>query len=398
MSWAGQERQFALNRCILERGGATGKMIFIKVDALTMCVEHPAFERDLKQAVMASGDTDLMQWIDADKAKRGRRRFGCLLLIALFIGALVMLPTIWRYTAGTAVESLPPSVDQKIGEVAWGQLSAQIDLIEVTEVDDAMQVMYEALWPHFGEQPWTIEIFLANESQINAFAVPGGVIVFHSGLLYAAQTPEEVAGVLAHEIAHVTHRHSVHGIAESLGIVVAAQVLLGDVSGLVVLARELITMAALNSRSQADEAEADATAARALYDANIDPRVLATFFERLREKYGDNEAADYWMSTHPSHGARIAAVNTLADQLEAEFGKKSYEPLGIDWPALQAAMEAANARGYNSASPSLTSDAQDKESENNDQKDIDGTTESQHQTANPVKDQEPTKESEPIKD
>ena len=69
--------------------------------------------------------------------------------------------------------------------------------------------MQERIWPSFGEQPWDIRIFVADEAQINAFAIPGGIIVFHSGLIFAAETPEEVAAVLAHEIAHVTHRHSV---------------------------------------------------------------------------------------------------------------------------------------------------------------------------------------------
>ena len=110
-------------------------------------------------------------------------------------------------------------------------------------------------------------------------------------------------------------------------------------------------MAALNSRSQTAENEADATAARALYHAGIDPRVLATFFERLREIYGDNAEAAFWMSTHPSHGDRIAAINNLAAQLESEHGNKEYQALEIDWPAVQAALEEAGAAGHNAALP-----------------------------------------------
>ena len=137
--------------------------------------------------------------------------------------------------------------------------------------------MRDHLYPAFGEQPWDINIFIANEAQVNAFAIPGGTVVFHSGLLFAAESAEEVAGVLAHEIAHVTHRHSLHGIADSLGIVIAAQLLLGDVSGVVALAGELVTLAALNSRSQHAEAEADQTAARVLYQSGIDPRMARDF-------------------------------------------------------------------------------------------------------------------------
>ena len=112
-------------------------------------------------------------------------------------------------------------------------MSAQLDLIEVAAIDQAMETMRQRLWPSFGQQPWQIQIFLADEGMINAFALPGGTLVFHSGLIFAAKTAEKSRG-LAHEIARVTHRHSLHGIADSVGIVLAAQLLLGDVSGVVV--------------------------------------------------------------------------------------------------------------------------------------------------------------------
>ena len=73
-----------------------------------------------------------------------------------------------------------------------------------------------------------LNITLLNSREVNAFALPGGIVVVHTGLIQLAQTPEELAGVLAHEVQHVELRHSLKGMAKSLGLSALLQLFLGD--------------------------------------------------------------------------------------------------------------------------------------------------------------------------
>ena len=349
----GGEWRLDLGSCDLSYGGASGKMIFMRGlssqgGKLTICCDDRNFASDLKH-LAAAGNQHLAQWNRAEGKSRSQRRAGCMVLLALVVALLLSLPSIWNASVRAGVEALPPSVDQEIGDLAWGQMSHSLQLIEIPEVDAALATMQERIWPSFGEQPWDIRVYVADEAQINAFAVPGGIIVFHSALLYAAESPEEVAAVFAHEIAHVTHRHSVRRIADSIGIIAAGQLLLGDVSGLLVVAQELITLAALNDRSQAAETEADHTAAETLYASGIDPIHLASFFKRLRERYGESSQLVSWLSTHPSHSDRIAAIEAVRRDLQTSGHDFSEQPLDIDWESVQSALAGHGAAGNSKA-------------------------------------------------
>ena len=346
----GSEWRLDLSQADLSRGGASGKMVFVKGSdnqgrQITICCDDRAFDRALKE-LGATGSESIADWNQSDGKRRSRRRAGCMVIIAVLIALLLSIPTLWNMAVSAGIEALPPSVDQEIGDLAWGQMSPSLTLVEVPELDDALTQMYDRLWPHFGEQPWDIRIFVSDDETINAFAIPGGIIVFHSALIFAAETPEEVAAVLAHEIAHVTHRHSIRRIADSLGIIAVAQVLLGDVSGLVIVAKELMTMAALNNRSQVAEAEADHTAGEVMFAAGMDPQHLGSFFQRLREMFGESPDAFYWMSTHPSHSDRIEAVDQLSRDLIAKNGALAVRPLDIDWPKVQSALAESGASGH----------------------------------------------------
>jgi len=162
---------------------------------------------------------------------------------------------------------------------------------------------------------------------VNAFALPGGPIVVYTGLIGKAAGAEEVAGVIGHEMAHVTARHGLERIADSVGIVTAVQILVGDTQGLVAFGAELFTLASVNSYSRRQEMAADEEAIRMLHAAGIDPAGLARFFEVLDREQGDLPSAVSWISTHPQNQARIAQIRGRL----AALGEPSYQPLAVDW-------------------------------------------------------------------
>lgn len=249
-------------------------------------------------------------------------------------GALFVAP---RVLAGS-VQSLPISIDRQLGDAASGELDSQGPIVDDPIVVGFIEQIVTRLEPFAATPGFEYRIRVARSEQINAFALPGGQIVAFTGLIDAAARPEQVAGVLAHEIAHVTLRHGMRNIAHQASLVVAASILLGDVSGWVELAAQAAMLAQSNDYSREQEAEADAEGARMLMAAGLDPAGLAEFFRRLQDEAGSElSGAMTWLSTHPDHASRIAHIEELARTLPAAPRR----PLEVSWPAVQDAARLA---------------------------------------------------------
>jgi beta-barrel assembly-enhancing protease len=147
---------------------------------------------------------------------------------------------------------------------------------------------------------------------VNAFAAPGGYVYVTTGLLLAAHDESELAGVLAHEVGHVIGRHSVRQIQQTMGMQMAAELVLGDrgnsawqqVAG---LGAGLFTMK--NSRDH--EFQSDQFGVKYLVAAGYDPEGIVRFFQTLVEMNGEGASgAAGWFSTHPATEERIARART----------------------------------------------------------------------------------------
>lgn len=148
-----------------------------------------------------------------------------------------------------------------------------------------------------------LTVRVADSPTVNAFAVPGGQIVLFRGLIKEASSADEVAGVLAHEIGHVYHKHPLRGLTRSVGLSIITTLFSG--SNMSELTQQLI----VSGFSRSMESDADMEALQMLGDANIDPEPLAGFFQRLAEKYDGNlMAALSFVSTHPASGERAEKI------------------------------------------------------------------------------------------
>ena len=170
-------------------------------------------------------------------------------------------------------------------------------------------------------------------------------MVIFTGLMRQARGPEEIAGVLAHEIAHVTERHGLERIIQSVGVVSIIQLFLGDATGVVAAAAQLLTIAAINDYSREQETEADAQGVLLLHQAGIDPRGVPKFFEVLQGEDKDDPDAQAtpssvdemlsWMSTHPETQDRIDITTAQIETLPMA----TYQPISVDWDAMKRALE-----------------------------------------------------------
>lgn len=151
---------------------------------------------------------------------------------------------------------------------------------------------------------------------MNAFAVPGGQIVLTKGLIDKSETPDEVAGVLAHEMGHGIEMHPETGMLRNIGLAAAVQVILGGGAG-GGLANAGMVLAQLGYSRDA-ERQADRHAYELLKGADIAPRGLANFFTRVTKMETEDPGAAHapafnWLRTHPPAAERAKLARQQPD-------------------------------------------------------------------------------------
>jgi predicted Zn-dependent protease len=206
--------------------------------------------------------------------------------------------------------------------------------------------------PHAGEFPYYFKV-VADDS-INAFALPGGPMYIHTGLIKAADNEGQLAGVMAHEISHVALRHGTNQASKANLIQIPA-ILAGSATGngmmgqLAQLGIGLGANSALLKFSRSAESQADYNGTLILNDAGYNPIEMARFFEKLEAEGGSRGAVAQFFSSHPNPGNRRQAIEQLVQQLP----QRSY-PAG-DNAAFLRAKEAAARIAVPKAKPATQS-------------------------------------------
>ncbi len=181
---------------------------------------------------------------------------------------------------------------------------------------------------------WTFTFKVLDDPKtVNAFAIPGGNVYVYTGLLKAVQNEAQLAGVLAHEVAHVTSRHIAQRLVSQLGLETVASMALGqNPNALAQVASSVAVQGALLKNSRDDEAEADSKGVVAAARAGYDPRALPAFFRLLMGEQGSTSRALTFLSDHPATEDRIQA-------LEAEISAKNLTGDRLDVEGLRAVQQ-----------------------------------------------------------
>lgn len=271
----------------------------------------------------------LARWRKRTRATRHGFRAGWAVLGLLLASPLLALLVFWWQSdrlAGWTAMQVSPEAEQKLGDMLWQQTRPTLKLIEGGE---SLRVVKDlgARLTRGSEQPFHWHV--ADSPVVNAFAMPGGYIVVYTGLIKATDTPEELAGVLAHEIEHVTQRHSLKGLIKQVGWRAVVAIALGDIGGGIVGDMTAQLGALKFGRDQ--ETEADLKGLERLRTAGISPEGMVKFFDKLSVQ---GALQPELLSTHPASAARM---ETLRGAIRHAGGWKS-EPLPYDWPALKATL------------------------------------------------------------
>lgn len=212
-----------------------------------------------------------------------------------------------RMAAGWMAGMLPYSVDQALGASVSEGYSAQATVCNNPELVGAVESIVNQLAAGLDEEYRELHVQVHEDKNINAFALPGGYIFVLTGILDNIEAPEEVIGVLGHEIGHVIHRHGIKRIAQSFWFRILLMQVLGDVAGIAdVLAGQAGNLLSLKfDRDQ--ETESDTFGVDLMIKTGFDPTPVPNFFERLP----DHNLPE-WFSTHPNPDGR---ADELRDRL-----------------------------------------------------------------------------------
>ncbi len=244
------------------------------------------------------------------------------IVLTLLLGAVLVVPGCVCETTGVNRGDLNIiSLDE---EWQIGRDLAEQILQEATVVEDPVLQSYVdevgqeiVARTELSDRPWQFHVLA--DSNVNAFNIPGGHVFVNTGLIEAASSPSELAGVMAHEVAHGVARHGTERLAQAYGLNIVARLVLGDEVGLLEqIAVQMLGSGALAKFSRDDEREADRLGLEYMAEVGYDPHGMATMFETmldLRERRPN--MVERFFSTHPLTEERIAAVTERAGEFEA---------------------------------------------------------------------------------
>lgn len=210
------------------------------------------------------------------------------------------------------------SEDQEvaIGKENSAQINEQVPLVQDRDVEAFVNMLGRAMASNTTRSDLDWQFRVVDSRQVNAFALPGGFIYVNRGLIERADNVSELAGVLGHEIGHVTRRHSVHQMEKAQKTNIGVSVLCtltsicsGAVGQVAINVGGSLMMA---KHSRQAEQEADSEAVINTIAAGIDPDGIPSFFEELiAERARRPAGVEGWFSTHPLEESRVRATRDI---------------------------------------------------------------------------------------
>jgi predicted Zn-dependent protease len=257
-----------------------------------------------------------------------------LLLLALFAGIALGVYGVWRLWPASKTHksaqddtSLMHRTEGKLRELMHREVTA--DANEEAAVKAGLRKVQDRLGPALGTLSFPVESYVIDSSTVNAVCLPGNIVLVYSGLLRRLQSPEELAAILAHEIAHAMHQDPMQALKRELGLA-ALFGMVGGGRGDGVTGR-LMHRLVSNGFSRQQELSADEEALRVLAASDIDPKALGDALRRIRGEKDEDPAVLQYISTHPGFDERIQ----LSEQASANWPGKP-RPIDLDWKQFRA--------------------------------------------------------------
>lgn len=264
--------------------------------------------------------------------QRARQRVMLVGILVVLLGLAAYVAANGRAAVGVVVSLVPPEWEAPLGDSVMREVIRYFadDDVPPLCTGQAGQRALDLIVARLNAPgvPELAPVRVVNSEIVNAATAPGGRIVLFRGLIEQARSPEEIAGVLAHEIGHARHRHPMQMLLLGLGVGLAVQMVTADVTGGVVFGAAAQLMM-VSSYGRAAEREADEDAKRLLDQGKIASRPLANFFERMAVESGDLERTAVFrlISSHPDSGARAQLFRDQDAETEPLLSRTEWQAL-----------------------------------------------------------------------
>ncbi len=242
-------------------------------------------------------------------------------LIGAFVAMFAVLCLIGSFVIGLMVTALvhrvPPQWEQSIGEDVMKDIRRHATFIHDTNLQATVETAVAPLLKVLPKDAPKCKFYIMDDPIPNAFALPGGYVVVHTGLLKLTREPEEIAGVVAHELAHVTQRHGVRLVITAAGPFFVMKTFFGGGEGMLGALGASSQVLVQRGFSQEFETQADDVGWQYLVDAHIDPRGLAGMLKKLEDAYASMVVIRPDMGAFSSHPATVKRI----ERLDAKWNK-----------------------------------------------------------------------------
>jgi len=253
-------------------------------------------------------------------------------IVGVFLAGFALVALVVSMLMGLMVRSLvarvPPEWEQELGDEVMADLKQKETFIHDATLETNLAWAVAPLMRAVPTNTLGYRFYLVDSRLPNAFALPGGHVVVTTRLLEISERPEEIAGVVAHEVAHVTLKHGLRKIISSAGPYLLCQLFLRGGGGLMGVLAGGSQVLVFQSFSQEYETEADDVGWDYLVAAHIDPRGLADMLSKLeREERRMHlvHLAPQALSSHPATEKRIRRLEAKWNKLKDKSGFIQYD-------------------------------------------------------------------------
>ena len=217
----------------------------------------------------------------------------------------------WLATPITAL--IPVTWERQLGQFIANEIAPPEKQCQDPQLREALETIAETLSQPLQATPYTFTITVVDNPAFNALAAPGGNILVFRGLLKGTHTPEELAGVLAHEMQHILLRHGMRMLVQQISMAFAVAALSGDASGIMTFGLQAAHTLQTLSYSRGAEEQADEQGLHLLLRAKLDPKGMIAFFDNLKDRHQPGPLSQY-LSTHPSAEERMSRLKAFAEK------------------------------------------------------------------------------------
>ncbi len=317
-----QQHLFGSEQVLLEKNGENPEMFLVPRDP---------FFRALRQM-----DPGMAKKLP--DRRRDKMRVALPIFASLAVVGITTILYLWGIPGAAALlaSKVPISWEEHLGQATIEKLAPPDKRCLNPNLNQFLDEMITTLTAPLPGTPYTFRVIVVDNPRVNAFAAPGGYIIIFRGLLERTQTPEELAGVLGHELQHILHRHPTRALLQQASIGILLVALMGDVKGAMSFGLEGARILGTLRYSRELEEMADHEGMSMLLASGVDPRGMITFFEKMNQDGEKSPEILTYLSSHPNPESRIA-------HLKLQAGKSQRPPTqllqGYNWQEVRRACE-----------------------------------------------------------